>query len=106
MDHIQFLIDKVEIPDSMGMFEKGAGKSLDILIDMTSDKFQEKFSTLVGNVITGLSKISTDNEKFEIDEAIFSININSEGELSVMSIVKAGITNGTGIQVRLKKKTI
>lgn len=94
-------MDKVEKSSN-----HSSGKTnTDVLVKMTAYEFQGKLATLIENIARGISHVDTSNYNYEIDEASFSININEEGNLSVLSILKEGIADGMGIRVKLKRKS-
>lgn len=100
MDKITFLVDRIETSTTEATAENGK----DATVKMRAFEFQGKLTTIIENIARGISHVDTSNYNYEVDEASFFININEEGNLSVLSMVKQGIANGTGIKVTLKRK--
>ena len=60
----------------------------------------------VKNVLSGLAEVfeTIDNEKYHVDEIEVTLQVGSQGEVSILSTVSGSINLSSGIKVTIKRK--
>jgi len=101
MDKLTFLVDKITM-SANGTSGQAAGNQT---VKMTPYDFQGKLTTLIENIARSISHVDTSHYNYEVDEASFSINVDKEGHLSILSLLQDGQGSQSGIQIKLKRKT-
>lgn len=99
MDKITFLVDKMTLSAN-----GSPGHISEETVKMTSYDFQGKLTTLIENIARSVSHVDTSRYNYEVDEASFSVHVNKEGDLSILSLLSEDSNNQAGIQIKLKRK--
>lgn len=101
MDKITFLVDKMTLSANNG---SPGHITEEQTVIMTSYDFQGKLTTLIENIARSVSHVDTSRYNYEVDEASFSVHVNKEGNLSILSLLNEESNNQSGIQIKLKRK--
>lgn len=105
-EHIPVLVDQVPAPGGRDMVPRGASSAtLDVVIDVAADVLRERMGELVRLVSDAAAAAPTDGA-FHVEEVRFTLHVGANGEVSILSLAKAGIAAGAGIEVTLKKRDV
>lgn len=104
MDEIKFLVDRVDEPRSRGMLPDVGGRALDIVVGVSSEGFKKMMGTLISQVASAVGAADLSKAPFDLSEVTFTVNVGTDGELSIMSLAKGSISTNSGIEVKLVRK--
>lgn len=103
-ERIPILVDQVPAPVERDMVPRGVvNATLDVVIDVAADVLKERMGELV-RLISEAAEASPTDGAFRVEELRFTLHVGGNGEVSVLSLAKAGIAAGAGIEVTLKKR--
>jgi hypothetical protein len=69
-----------------------------------TDVLQNNIDVLINSVIELFDGCNINSDNYEIGDVNFSISINAESQVSIMSVVSGGVSANTGIHVQLRRK--
>ena len=85
------------------------GNKHDVLIvskteSMLTDVLQSNINTIINSVVEMFDGCNINSSNYEIGDITFNISINAESKVSLMSVVRGGVSANAGINVQLRRK--
>lgn len=102
-DCIPILVDQVASPAYRGMMPDAAGRALDVVVEVAGDVLRERLAGLT-RLLSDAAAATPSDGPFEVAELRFTVHVNANGEVSVMSLAKGGVAAGAGIEVTLRRR--
>jgi hypothetical protein len=73
------------------------------IVTVAADKLKEQVADL-SRILAETTAATPPDSPFEVAELRFTLHIEANGEVSVMSVLKGAATAGAGIEVTLRKR--
>lgn len=99
----QFICDE-DMQSSVGNM-RGLNRALRRTTEVDSEQLKKQFEEFL-KAMNSIFDISTFTEKcsFALDEIELNLSVGSEGKISILSSVTGGISAGSGIKIKLKRR--
>lgn len=104
---IRILVEDFDDDQSNDTEGKGALPGLNLgnrVLDIRRDILQKRVSRALEDVFYVLSNVTLDAEDFKVDEVRFTLNINTSGEVSLVSLAKGSVSCQTGIEFSIVRR--
>jgi hypothetical protein len=99
-DTIPILVDA---PAGTVMRGGAAEKATTHVVNVTAEFLKERMGNLA-RILSDAAESAPKDTPFEVTEVRFTIHVDLNGEVSVMSLAKGAVTTGAGIEVTLTKR--
>ena len=84
------------------------GERLDKVVNCSllfeSDELKPKINQAIQSVVSLIDDKALNDKGYEVSELEFSLNINADGNISILSIVSGGVSVKSGITIKIGKK--
>jgi len=102
MEKFSFIIEDINLFEEQSGFADFNLKSKLSRCSVDSHVIKEN----VKKVLSGLTEVfeTVDNEKYHVDEIEVTLQVGSQGEVSILSTVSGSVNLSSGIKVTIKRK--
>jgi len=84
------------------------GERLDNLVNhslfFNAEDLKQKINQAIHSVVSLIDEQSLNIKGYEVSELEFSLNINADGNVSILSIVSGGVSVQSGITIKIGRK--
>jgi hypothetical protein len=100
---IPILVGQVAPPVTRGPVSSASARVLDVVVEVASDVLKARLGDLARTLSEAAESAPADG-MFEVSELRFTLHVGADGEVSVMSLAKGGVSAGAGIDVTLRRR--
>jgi hypothetical protein len=100
---IPILVDQVAPPVTRGPVSSASARALDVVVEVATDVLKARLGDLARTLSDAAASAPADSV-FEVSELSFTLHVGADGEVSVMSLAKGGVSAGAGIDVTLRRR--
>lgn len=98
-DTIPILVDAPAGPNMRGPADSTASRVVAVAADVLKNKIAH-----LSRILADTTAATPPDAPFEVAELRFTVHLDANGEVSVMSLAKGAITAGAGIEITLRKR--
>ena len=101
---VRLLVD-VESPKVKGSLPlPGIADVSQKVVEVSSDALKQSASNAIDGIMMLLSEVNTETDTHVVSETKFRLVFDASGEVSIVSVVKASLSSGTGLEFVIKRK--
>jgi hypothetical protein len=101
-DTIPILVD--EAPAAPAPTYRGESRSPSArVVEVASDLLRERMGDLA-RILSDAAALAPEDSPFHVSELRFTLHVGANGEVSILSLAKGGVTTGAGIEVALTRR--
>jgi hypothetical protein len=100
---IPILVDQVAPQVTRGPVSSASARALDVVVEVATDVLKARLGDLARTLSDAAASAPADSV-FEVSELSFTLHVGADGEVSVMSLAKGGVSAGAGIDVTLRRR--
>lgn len=86
------------------------GERIDRLVNHSmlfeSEDLKPKINHAINSIVSLIDEKQLNDQGYEVSELEFSLNINADGNVSILSIVSGGVSVKSGITVKIGRKRV
>lgn len=104
-DTIPILVDAPPAAATPGVTMRGgtASSTAGRVVDVAADVLKKRIADL-SRILADTTAATPPDAPFEVAELRFTLHLDANGEVSVMSLAKGAVTAGAGIEITLRKR--